>query len=317
MPARIGEAMAWHRQDPDRSTTGDEAGRPLTAADRFHDPTQCSLHHARQDDNMLHCCPDANVSQSQEIVIASIIRTGCAGWSIPGAQSAHFPLEGSHLERYATVLDCVEINSSFYRSHQAKTYTRWHDSVPDTFRFSVKLPKTISHEARLLDTEALLDRFIGEASHLQHKLGCILVQLPPGLAFNLVTADKFFQAVKARTTTSLVCEPRHSSWGSLEAKELLAQHGIAMVQADPPAFSALPSEQGQQRPCSALLYLRLHGSPIIYRSSYSAQALQAVAQQLLQAAMENRQAWCIFDNTAEGAAMPNALAMMDALKSNS
>ena len=41
-----------------------------------------------------------------------------------------------HLERYARRLSAAEINSSFYRPHQRKTYERWAASVPDDFRFA-------------------------------------------------------------------------------------------------------------------------------------------------------------------------------------
>ena len=77
------------------------------------------------------------------------VRIGCAGWTIPTEHSAVFGGEGTHLQRYASRFSCVEINSSFYRPHRTTTYARWAASVPDNFRFSVKLPKTITHEQRL------------------------------------------------------------------------------------------------------------------------------------------------------------------------
>src|SRR5438067_5165479 len=104
---------------------------------------------------------------------------GCAGWGIHKDVAGRFPPEGSQLERYAAVFPAVEINSSFYRPHQPATYARWAASVPPGFRFSVELPKAISHEARLRDADALLDRFAFEVNHLGAKLGCVLVQLPP------------------------------------------------------------------------------------------------------------------------------------------
>ncbi len=90
------------------------------------------------------------------------IRIGCAGWSIRSNQSTLFGEGGSQLARYATCFDCVEINSSFYRSHQRKTYARWAAEVPDDFRFSVKLPKSITHQARLRDADARADSVAAE-----------------------------------------------------------------------------------------------------------------------------------------------------------
>jgi uncharacterized protein YecE (DUF72 family) len=87
---------------------------------------------------------------------------GCAGWNIPKEAAAAFPPAGSHLERYAAVFPVVEINSSFYKPHQPKTYARWADSVPPDFRFAVKVPRAITHDAAMRDIDELLARFAGE-----------------------------------------------------------------------------------------------------------------------------------------------------------
>src|SRR5205085_4945044 len=75
-------------------------------------------------------------------------RVGCAGWSILSRHAGLFDAGASHLARYATRFDAVEVNSSFYRPHAQATYARWAASVPRRFRFSVKLPKAITHDAR-------------------------------------------------------------------------------------------------------------------------------------------------------------------------
>src|SRR3954470_11987598 len=114
---------------------------------------------------------------------SATIRIGTAAWSIPREHAAPFPVAGSHLERYAAVLNAVEINSSFYRPHRTATYERWAASVPEDFHFAVKIPKAITHERRLADVDDLLDRFLSEVSGLGPKLGPLLVQLPPSLSF--------------------------------------------------------------------------------------------------------------------------------------
>lgn len=230
---------------------------------------------------------------------------GCAGWSIASAQRMHFPGSGSHLARYAAVLPAVEINSSFYRPHRPQTYRRWRDSVPQAFRFSVKVPRAITHEQRLQDSELLLARFLQEAGELGDKLGCLLVQLPPGLPFDPRTADAFFTSLTQGTATPVVCEARHRSWFSPEAGALLASHGIAQVLADPPVAKVLLAADGVNT-----VYVRLHGSPQMYRSSYSQECLRRLQGELQQYQDAGKTAWCIFDNTANGAAMPNALALL-------
>jgi uncharacterized protein YecE (DUF72 family) len=89
------------------------------------------------------------------------IQIGTAGWSIARDASRAFPSEGTGLERYSAVFSCAEINSSFHRPHRASTWEKWRDSVPAAFRFSVKVPKTISHEARLVGAEKQIQAFLG------------------------------------------------------------------------------------------------------------------------------------------------------------
>jgi hypothetical protein len=81
---------------------------------------------------------------------STMIRIGTAGWSVHARYGDRVPPGGSHLERYARVLDAVEINSSFYRPHKRGTYERWAAAVPQGFRFAVKLPKAVTHQARLV-----------------------------------------------------------------------------------------------------------------------------------------------------------------------
>lgn len=225
---------------------------------------------------------------------------GTAGWSISSAAASHFPLDGSHLQRYAQVLDCVEINSSFYRPHQSATYARWAASVPAPFRFSVKLPRSITHERRLRDCAVELDRFAGEVMQLGKKLGCVLVQLPPSLRFEAGVAAAFFSALRQRFDGMLACEARHLSWFETGATELLTMQTITRVRADPPA-----GRPGPHVPTTAAAYFRLHGSPKIYYSDYPADYLAALATEWR--AQTHGDSWCIFDNTAAGAALFNAL----------
>jgi uncharacterized protein YecE (DUF72 family) len=96
----------------------------------------------------------------------SLLRIGTAGWSVSSRYAEQIPHGGTHLQRYANRLNAVEINSSFYRPHQRKTYERWAQSTPVDFRFSVKVPKAITHDARLKSCDALLDRFVNEVTGL-------------------------------------------------------------------------------------------------------------------------------------------------------
>ena len=237
---------------------------------------------------------------------ASFIRIGTAGWSIAREQAAHFPSEGQGLQRYSAVLTCAEINSSFHRPHRASTWEKWRDSVPSDFRFSVKLPKTITHVARLVDVEPLLDAFVAEAGLLRERLAVLLVQLPPSLAFEETVAAAFFRQLRDRSLASVTVEPRHASWFGDEAAALLRDVGVSRVGADPARVpgAAEPLVVG------GLAYWRLHGSPVMYRSSYSDRIDDLAAAVRASPANEK---WIIFDNTASSAATGDALALMRAL----
>jgi uncharacterized protein YecE (DUF72 family) len=228
---------------------------------------------------------------------------GTAGWSIPGKDAAAFDAAGSALERYASRLTGVEINSSFHRSHRPATWARWGASVPDHFRFAVKLPKTVTHQRKLVDCADLLAAFVGEVAQLGPKLAILLVQLPPKLALDAGVAAPFFAQLAGLTPARLACEPRHASWFEDEADTMLAELGVARVAADP-ALSPRAAERGGWR---GLGYWRLHGSPVMYRSAYGPERLTGYAAAIAQEASAAREMWCMFDNTASSAAIGDAL----------
>ena len=236
------------------------------------------------------------------------ILIGCAGWSIPKEQAAHFPTVGSHLERYAQRLSAVEINSSFYRPHRPATYARWAASVPADFRFAVKMPREITHIRRLKETGGLLGSFLGECRALGEKLGPLLVQIPPSLAFDSLSASDFFHTLREQFPGSVVCEPRHRTWFTLEAEQLLVQWKVARVAADPAVVPAAAVPGGWR----GLAYYRWHGAPQMYYSAYSKTALETLARDL-KAASITAPAWCIFDNTALGAATADSRHLLSLL----
>ncbi|MGF6274502.1 uncharacterized protein YecE (DUF72 family) [Massilia sp. UYP11] len=231
---------------------------------------------------------------------------GCAGWSLPKPCADAFPLEGSQLERYAAVFSTVEINSSFYKPHKPETYARWAASVPDDFRFAVKVPRAMTHEARLVGVDEQLDRFQREAGMLGHKLGCLLVQLPPRFGFTDAPAQAFFDGLRERFGCSIAFEARHASWFSQPATALLRESGVIRVIADPAAGQPGPHEPTSERAA----YVRLHGVPRIYYSRYPQQEIARWRAEFDALVAQGRQVWCIFDNTAEGASVPNALELM-------
>lgn len=218
------------------------------------------------------------------------LRIGTAGWSIPRSVAEAFPSHGSALSRYADQFSATEINSSFHRPHRRSTWERWRDSVPATFRFSAKLPKTITHERKLLDCTPDIEDFLQQVSVLGDKLAALLVQLPPKLQFDRGVAHSFFQSLVCRTEVNIVCEPRHPSWFAHDADSLLKELKISRVAADPAVCATAAEPAGW----AGLSYWRLHGSPVMYRSSYD-DRMEAYAARLKREIAMTRRVWCIFD----------------------
>jgi uncharacterized protein YecE (DUF72 family) len=236
------------------------------------------------------------------------IRVGCAGWSIPSQHAWLFPAEGSHLARYAAVFPAVEIDSSFYRLHREGTYRRWAATVPPDFRFAVKVPREITHRQRLAPG-APLEEFLQGPAALGDRLGPLLVQLPPKLAFDANVAGAFFTTLRARFDGDVVCEPRHASWFSAQADGMLKNLRIARVAADPAPVPEAAVPGGWR----GLSYYRLHGSPERYRSAYSEDFLAQLVTRLRDDFAQGP-VWCMFDNTAAGAAIGNALWVLTGLR---
>jgi uncharacterized protein YecE (DUF72 family) len=235
-----------------------------------------------------------------------MIRVGCAGWSLRKEHFDLFPTEGSQLNRYAARFNCVEINSSFYRSHRVTTYQRWTDATPPDFRFAVKLPKQITHIHRLSRTDDAVSQFAVEVGGLAAKLGSVLVQLPPSLAFEGEVVSRFFKQLTDAVLCPVVVEPRHVSWFDDEVTSFLRARNIERVVADP----AMTPTAAEPIAASGFTYYRWHGSPRVYYSSYDQSTLLSLAQSLVTAAASH-EAWCIFDNTAAGAANTNALSLRE------
>ena len=236
-------------------------------------------------------------------------RIGCAGWSILSRHAALFGEGDSHLARYATRFNAVEINSSFYRPHAATTYARWAASVPRSFRFSVKLPKAITHDARLRGAGsrhvafAGRDRGAGQAP----RRGAGAVAAEPGVRRthgqhvlrDAAATDRGAGGVRT-AARQLVRTARRCH---LDALRHRARRGRS--RADSGGCAA-----GRR---GSLGYWRWHGSPRMYYDSYDDGRLRAFAAALRDAARPKHVPWCIFDNTAAGHAIANAARLQELL----
>ena len=129
-----------------------------------------------------------------------------AAWAIPKTVADRFREHGSGLTRYASVFNGVEINSTFPRRHQPSTFARWADSVPDSFQFSVKLPKEITHVRAMREIAEPFEGVLQDIAPLGEKSGPLLCQLPPSLAFDAGQIEAAFKAMRSADTGQIVIE---------------------------------------------------------------------------------------------------------------
>lgn len=232
------------------------------------------------------------------------IYIGTAGWVLPPQVRNRFVGEGTNLEKYSRFLNAAEINSSFYRDHKPETYRKWAEMVPSDFRFSIKLNKYFTHEKKLTEAGDKLKETIDGILELRDKFGTLLIQLPKSLEFNRHVADHFFKELRHVYEGEVVIEPRSRTWTSREAANLLTSFSINKVLADPEPCR-MPKDLRQQ--VEFITYFRLHGSPDMYKSSYTPEVLDRIAQQISKTYSLGSTVWCIFDNSTFGHATENAL----------
>lgn len=241
-------------------------------------------------------------------------RIGTAGWSIPKIVRDDFfgvdVVKPDHLAAYSSEFAGVELNSPFHKDPLAKTYEKWATATPDYFRFSVKLAKRFTHLQKLKVDATDLAKVLGDIQHLREKLGTILIQIPPKLIFDQESAEDFFATFRELHDGLVVFEARHESWANREATRVLEDHRIGRVIADPDKLG--PAAEIRN---AGIAYFRLHGSPKVYYDAYDVKALEAWVTRVYEARKTFEHVWCIFDNTAQGFATPNAVDMQRKLRS--
>jgi uncharacterized protein YecE (DUF72 family) len=232
---------------------------------------------------------------------SSQIKIGTASWNIPTPLKPRFSDQGTHLERYSRRLNCVEVNSTFYREHKRETFEKWKNSTPAGFCFSVKLSRIFTHELRLKGYGDRLRESLRRVMGLGEKFRVLLIQLPKSFEFDMMTTERFLQDVRSIYPEKIAWEPRHMSWSANSVLDLFQSYQVVKVQADP---DPCPAHQ----PVKYFQYLRMHGTPEMYRSKYSPEVITDLVRQVSKTQVES---WCIFDNTTFGYATENALEMSD------
>lgn len=164
------------------------------------------------------------------------------GWSY-SAWEGHFYPKGlaakGYLKYYSQVFDFVEIDSSFYHAPTPLMTTRWRKMTPDNFRFTVKVPKSVTHDKRLgARSDDDLYYFHNAMAQFGPKLGCILFQLPPSLTMK--EGLKKLQSLPFDKRFRYAVEARHKSWFDDEVYSFLKKNDICLAWSQPAEIQTPP-----------------------------------------------------------------------------
>jgi uncharacterized protein YecE (DUF72 family) len=223
---------------------------------------------------------------------------GMSGLVIP-MPKRDFPPEfqdKSRLAFYASLLNSIEINSSFYKLPMASTVQKWADSVPPNFRFTFKLWRDITHNKGLVFNAEDVDRFMQTIALVGQKRGCLLVQFPPSLTIaHTPQLDQLLNVIKLSDPEQqwkVAVEFRNKSWYQPEVYDLLDAYNATMVLHDLPA-SAAPIQLGE----ADFVYLRFHGPNGGYRGSYPDDVLYEYAEYIKEWQADGKTVYVYFNNT--------------------
>ena len=229
------------------------------------------------------------------------IRVGCSGWNYDHWRGPVYDRAAASrwLELYAQRFDTVEVNATFYRLPTRRSVARWVESTPESFVFSVKGSRYLTHLKRLRDLGPGLERFLERIEPLVEspKLGPLLWQLPA----NFHRDDDRLQSALERLPRRLehAFEFRHPSWFTAEVSDLLRRHDVALVIGD------TPERPFQTHELTAhWTFVRFHHGSRGRRGNYSDHELEEWAQRISGWTVER--AFLYFNNDWEAFAVRNA-----------
>ncbi|MDR6457659.1 uncharacterized protein YecE (DUF72 family) [Chryseobacterium vietnamense] len=234
---------------------------------------------------------------------------GCSGFYNNDWKGSLYPENAQSkdfLSLYSKTFNAVEINSTFYRKPTSKTLLKWHDETPDDFRFFIKIPKSITHQNRLENSRDEIALFCNHIQNgLKDKLSGFLYQLPPSFTNTTENIERIINNIDHRFLN--VIEFRHSSWWQKEIFEFLKKHNIVFSGVSFPGN--LPEDLIINH--AEILYYRLHGKPVLYKSEYSKDFMESLAEKIKDS---KQTSFIFFNNTWGTAAIKNSLYLKSILK---
>lgn len=210
------------------------------------------------------------------------------------------------LQRYAQEFNTVEINNSFYRLPEEKTFRAWKAQAGPGFLFAVKASRFITHIKRLKDVGDAVQLLMERCRPLEESLGPILFQLPPQWKLNLERLDSLLHALPAGLQAAV--EFRDASWNNEEVFALLHRHNVALCIHD---WREMP---WPEQLTADFAYVRFHGSGQRYGGNYPETVLSTWSQKLKRWGRSLRHAFVYFNNDIGGHAVRNARALREMLQ---
>jgi uncharacterized protein YecE (DUF72 family) len=226
-------------------------------------------------------------------------RAGTSGLVLREPNKQAFPEEHKQKPRltyYASLFNSIEINSSFYKVPMPVTFTKWANMVPADFQFTVKLWRDITHARGFIYNPADIALFMKAAANTGRKKGCLLIQLPPSVAWNKSgKLEELMEQVRDANTAPawrLAVEFRDKSWYRKETYELLNKFDATLVLHDMPA-----STIREYTVAAGFVYIRFHGVKGDYKGTYSQEHLQEYADKIREWLQQGKDVYTYFNNT--------------------
>ncbi|MFO7841319.1 MAG: DUF72 domain-containing protein [Fidelibacterota bacterium] len=234
-------------------------------------------------------------------------RIGTSGWNYPHWKKRFYPeaiKKKDWFGYYCRHFDTVEVNNTFYRWPGKDILKKWHDSAPSSFRFTLKVPRMITHMKKLKDCGEYVRQFYDLAASLKQKMGCFLFQLPPNYTFtehNFSKLRTFIAHLDGRKNN--VIEFRDKAWWNRDVYALLEESNIAFC-----TVSGLDMP-GEQVVTSDLAYYRFHGRH--YSTQYSELEIKEFAARMKD--LQGEKIFAYFNNDNNAYAVKNAQQLMKEL----
>ena len=230
---------------------------------------------------------------------------GTSGWVYSHWEGIFYPRDLSSkdkLKYFSKHFKTTEINYSFYHLPRQSTYQNWYSQTPENFLFAVKASKFITHIKRLKGVKKAWKQFLESALILKEKLGPILFQFPPSFRANKEEIKRLEDFLRLITKNKLyyAFEFRHKSWCDEKICQLLKKYNVAWVIADSPSYPKAEVVTAD------FVYLRMHGSKVLFSSNYTKKELKAISQKIKKWLKKNRDTFVYFNNDAYGYALKNA-----------